>query len=547
MAEYSNTTSSAGYTTSVTLNSETDSYTIVVTAPNGTTATATATYGTFDTAKSSLFEQILPPGTENAQNLYRALSRDFVNTTKNVSKQQDRAAAAAIATNKPVADAPAPPPSTNNQADPAIAPAPNNTPPVENAKPAPTNLAQTAATTNEAIQDKKPTQIDELSAYPPNPIDKKPTEIDELSAYPPNTVAQRSTEIDEDSAYPPNPVDQKPTEIDELSAYPPNTVAQRSTEIDEDSAYPPNPVDVAAKAQLLAGVGRTAPGEALKGLTAQQLNTNSQATQQDTSNFAQKKDWRVKLSLAPGATYLYKNANPGILAPLQATNGVIFPYTPAISVAYNASYDPTDLTHSNYKYFTYRGSAVDSISLGCEFTAQDTTEAAYLLAVIHFFKSVTKMFYGQDKNPIAGTPPPLCYLTGLGTFQFDNHPLVITSFTYTLPVDVDYIQTSGSSPPGVNTAPGQSKGSPNVDPGSSRRDAGGLNTGAVASPPNFTPNTGAASGGASDPTYVPTKMQITIGAVPIVTRADISNTFSLEKYATGELLRGSQRKGGGIW
>ena len=306
-------------------------------------------------------------------------------------------------------------------------------------------------------------------------------------------------------------------------------------------------MDVAAKAQLLAGVGRTAPGEALKGLTAQQLNTNSQATQQDTSNFAQKKDWRVKLSLAPGATYLYKNANPGILAPLQATNGVIFPYTPAISVAYNASYDPTDLTHSNYKYFTYRGSAVDSISLGCEFTAQDTTEAAYLLAVIHFFKSVTKMFYGQDKNPIAGTPPPLCYLTGLGTFQFDNHPLVITSFTYTLPVDVDYIQTSGSSPPGVNTAPGQSKGSPNVDPGSSRRDAGGLNTGAVASPPNFTPNTGAASGGASDPTYVPTKMQITIGAVPIVTRADISNTFSLEKYATGELLRGSQRKGGGIW
>jgi hypothetical protein len=394
---------------------------------------------------------------------------------------------------------------------------------------APTNLAQTAATTNEAIQDKKPTQIDELSAYPPN------------------TVAQRSTEIDEDSAYPPNPVDQKPTEIDELSAYPPNTVAQRSTEIDEDSAYPPNPVDVAAKAQLLAGVGRTAPGEALKGLTAQQLNTNSQATQQDTSNFAQKKDWRVKLSLAPGATYLYKNANPGILAPLQATNGVIFPYTPAITVAYNASYDPTDLTHSNYKYFTYRGSAVDSISLGCEFTAQDTTEAAYLLAVIHFFKSVTKMFYGQDKNPIAGTPPPLCYLTGLGTFQFDNHPLVITSFTYTLPVDVDYIQTSGSSPPGVNTAPGQSKGSPNVDPGSSRRDAGGLNTGAVASPPNFTSNTGAASGGASDPTYVPTKMQITIGAVPIVTRADISNTFSLEKYATGELLRGSQRKGGGIW
>jgi hypothetical protein len=135
----------------------------------------------------------------------------------------------------------------------------------------------------------------------------------------------------------------------------------------------------------------------------------------------------------------------------------------------------------------------------------------------------------------------------LGTFQFDQHPLVITSFTYTLPVDVDYISAgSSTTAAGVNTAPGQSKGSPNADPGSSRRDAGGLNAGAVASPPNFTSNTGSNTG-SKEPTYVPTKMQITVGAVPIVTRADISNQFSLEKYATGELLRGTKRSGGGIW
>jgi len=533
MAEYSNTTSSAGYTTSVTLNSETDSYTIVVTAPNGTTATATATYGTFDTAKSSLFEQILPPGTENAKNLYRALSRDFDSTTKNVSKQQDKAAAAAIATNKPVPDAPTPPPSTNDKADPAVPPAPNNTPPIENAKPAPTNIAQTAATTNEAVQDKK------LPAEP-NLAQNAATTNEAIQD-------KKSTQIDELSAYPPNPIDKKPTQIDELSAYPPNTVAQRSTEIDENSAYPKNPVDVAAAAKIKADLG-IKPGAAQQGLTVQKLNTASEATKAATDSSSGNKDWRVRLSLAGNGKYLYRASTPGILAPLVATDGVIFPYTPAISVTYNANYDPTELTHNNYKYYTYKGSAVDSVTLGCEFTAQDTTEAAYLLAVIHFFRSVTKMFYGQDKNPIAGTPPPLCYLTGLGTFQFDNHPLVITSFNYTLPVDVDYIQaSSGSTPPGVNTAPGQPKGSPNPDPGSSRRDAGGINVGAVASPPNFKPATGSASGGASAPTYVPTKMQITIGAFPIVTRGDISNTFSLEKYATGELLRGKQRTGGGIW
>jgi hypothetical protein len=40
---------------------------------------------------------------------------------------------------------------------------------------------------------------------------------------------------------------------------------------------------------------------------------------------------------------------------------------------------------------------------------------------------------------------------------------------------------------------------------------------------------------------------MTIGAVPVVTRNDISNNFSLEKYATGQLLRGTKRQGGGIW
>jgi hypothetical protein len=146
-----------------------------------------------------------------------------------------------------------------------------------------------------------------------------------------------------------------------------------------------------------------------QGLTNAQLNTQSQAIQQDVVNFQAKQDWRVRLSLSPGATYLYKANPPGILAPLQATDGVIFPYTPAISVQYNANYDPTELTHSNYKFFSYRGSAVDSVTIGCDFTAQDTFEAQYVLAVIHFFRSMTKMFYGH--------PSPIVLFKWIGCFS----------------------------------------------------------------------------------------------------------------------------------
>ena len=279
-----------------------------------------------------------------------------------------------------------------------------------------------------------------------------------------------------------------------------------------------------------------------QGISTAVNDTRSTATKQDTANFQQKPDWRARLSLAPNANYLYKvpKGQAGILAPLQATDGVIFPYTPGISVTYSAGYEPSDLVHSNYKVYQYKGSNVDMVSITADFTAQDTTEANYLLAVIHFFRSVTKMFYGQDQNPNNGVPPPLCYLSGFGAYTFDAHPLVVTNFTYATPTEVDYIRAgSQTNQPGVNVAQ-QNNIVNSFVPSVSRRANNGLNE----RPPNFSTQNSLIN---SEATYVPTKLQLQITCIPIVTRNDISNKFSLKEYATGALLRGSKRSGGGIW
>jgi len=266
-------------------------------------------------------------------------------------------------------------------------------------------------------------------------------------------------------------------------------------------------------------------------------------------------DWRVRLSLAPSSNYFYNDPNikvTDLLYPLRATGGVIFPYTPNITVGYRANYDTTELIHSNYKSHAYKGSSVDEVQITCEFTAQDTQEANYLLAVIHFFKSVTKMFYGQDPisadQPRGGTPPPLCYLTGLGQFQFDNHPLAITSFNLNLPNEVDYIRAGSSNTWSGQTITASSVASKPALSGSiidaikSRLKNNGITK---AKPVDLTSTVAALAN--EKATYVPTKMQIQITALPIISRNDISNTFSLGKYATGELLKGSTRNGGGIW
>lgn len=279
-----------------------------------------------------------------------------------------------------------------------------------------------------------------------------------------------------------------------------------------------------------------------RGLQGSIARTRKQATAQDIYNYAAMEDWRVRLRLAPNANYLYKADPPGILAPLVETDGVVFPYTPQVQTNYTASYQAADLIHTNYKIYQYQNSAVDSVSITCDFTAQDTYEANYVLAVIHFFRSVTKMFYGKDQNPVNGTPPPLCYLDGYGLYQFNNHPLVITSFNYTLPNDVDYIR---ATPAYDMTAKQNSDGNSQQ----SRAASSGIGPGGTPPPPKFNGLDPKGLGTSVTPTYVPTRLQVQIQALPIVSRADVSQTFGLKDYANGTLVRGDLRKGkgGGFW
>jgi hypothetical protein len=170
------------------------------------------------------------------------------------------------------------------------------------------------------------------------------------------------------------------------------------------------------------------------------------------------------------------------------------------------------------------------------------------LAVIHFFKSVTKMFYGQD--PQRGSPPPLVYLTGFGQFQFNEHPCVVTSFTYELPADIDYIRAYS---PNVNNANMlmQRQGANGSQIGT--QFGGGILGGLLGGAINRLMNAGLPKGGivsqpapqtlgtSTDATYVPTKMNISISLLPVVSRKAQSQRFSVRQYANGDLLKG------GMW
>jgi hypothetical protein len=322
--------------------------------------------------------------------------------------------------------------------------------------------------------------------------------------------------IDYDTTVSPDPAEIRysPEELDALAAN--NGVDAGEGGISEQSLYKNENA-----AQVAAGVD----------LARQQAVLSAQRGQQ------QNNDWRVKLQLAPQANYLYNDPNPGILAPLKATNGIIFPYTPKIEMSYKANYQEVPLTHSNYKGYFYQNSNPGEINIVAPFTAQSTADANYLLAVIHFFRTATKMFYGQDSQ--RGSPPPLVYLSGLGPYQFNNHPCVISDFTYALPSEIDYIRAQTSNQAGLNLVSirnQQSVATNSIFSSVSRLASVLLTKGAMPGTPfggNQSPNLGLGS-----PTYVPTKMDIIIRLLPMQSRQQISTQFSVKNFANGNLLRG---------
>lgn len=367
------------------------------------------------------------------------------------------------------------------------------------------------------------------------------------------TVENAEREAEKAAAAPPGTIENPVTSV---NTPPPDEVAGLGELGINEDLIPKPPADIAADDPTLGLLGQNpdVPSDAALGELG--INTAPQPTQsgvkqaQSSGNeprfkaFPEARDYRVRVSLAPSASYLYKDPaikKEDILYPLTATGGVVYPYTPTIVMNYTAQYAATDLIHTNYKLYNYIGSNVEPINIVGDFTAQDVNEANYVLAVIHFYRSVTKMFYGQDQN--RGVPPPLVYLSGHGEYGFDNHAMVVTSFSFTWPNDVDYINCG----PNYNVAAvlnNPQQQSYNQSATANRLSRSGLQPGGIVKPPTF----GIPTNTLRDITRIPTRLQITISANPIVTRDNISNNFSLKEYATGKLLRGSKTKmGGGFW
>ena len=174
----------------------------------------------------------------------------------------------------------------------------------------------------------------------------------------------------------------------------------------------------------------------------------------------------------------------------------MWPYTPTINVSYSAAYTAQTLAHTNYAQQSYNMSTIDQITVTGIFTANTSAEAQYMLAMISFLRSATKMFFGEDTN--RGTPPPVMRFSAHGPHMFNSVPVVVTNHTQDFEGTVDYI------------------------------DAPALGS----------------SGKYSSISRVPSLMTVYVTLMPVISRTQ-QTKFSLEEYARGGLI-GSRTGAGGM-
>jgi hypothetical protein len=255
---------------------------------------------------------------------------------------------------------------------------------------------------------------------------------------------------------------------------------------------------------------------------------------------ANENDWRVRLSIASWSSF----RNSPVLKPLKDAGGLIFPYTPKINISSGASYGAIPTTHTNYTFQAFKNSEPGEIQITAPMYVEDPEQGLYWIAMVHYLRSLTKMFAGTD--PKAGNPPPIVMLNGYGNYVFKNVPVIVKKMSVDLDKECDYIgcnvvgsaagdiagiadsigglsDTLGGALGGLGGAVGEVAGAVSSIAGGVGQVAGLLGTFGIG---------GTVDGGV---THVPTKSMFTVTLQPMYSR-DSARKFSLDRFVTGGYL-----------
>ena len=145
------------------------------------------------------------------------------------------------------------------------------------------------------------------------------------------------------------------------------------------------------------------------------------------------------VSLRPKAAAANRVYGNGLLNPLKARGGLIWPYQPTITYNHPITYEPISITHANQDFHIYSKTPAVNLSVSGQFSVQNQQEGQYAFAALHLLRTLAKMNFGET-DPQAGTPPPVLLFNAYGPYMFKDVPVIVKDFTMDFPDEIDYVQ-----------------------------------------------------------------------------------------------------------
>ena len=217
-----------------------------------------------------------------------------------------------------------------------------------------------------------------------------------------------------------------------------------------------------------------------------------------------------------------------ILWPLWQTNGMLMPYTPAIQVSHTqVDYSQYNLPQTNFDYFAFSRRSSPALSITAPFTANDYEEARYMLAVIHFLRSVTMTYFGVTNTKYRGLPPPVLLFSAYGPFMYNKVPVLIRNVSFGLEQDIDYVPAGGD--------PDNVFKDIKEDPIADTADPGVITSSPATDPWEFDRYIAKS--------YVPSVLNVFMDVVYAPIPATMRDKFDLEKFTSGEYVKDGNENG----
>lgn len=169
---------------------------------------------------------------------------------------------------------------------------------------------------------------------------------------------------------------------------------------------------------------------------ADQRSDTSGAIERGAASNIPNADGRAAAQVNPANSQL-NSRNTHALAPIFATNGLVFPYNPSISEGISVKYDAIELTHTNEAYHVYRGTDNVRINISdAKWTCDTFDNAIYALSALHFFRTYSHMDFGAGRT---GRPPSPMWFSAYGNYAFHRVPVLMEKADWSFPSDVDYV------------------------------------------------------------------------------------------------------------